>query len=159
MLDALLEKIYNYRRLSDTLATAGQPTEDEMVAVAEAGFEIVVNLALHDADYSLPGEREIVNSLGMRYIHIPVQWERPTRTDLEQFFETMDKLSGNRLFIHCAANKRVSVFLSLYRRLRLGWSPEAVAPDVLAIWEPDAVWRRFMEEMVQPFAPGERSHD
>jgi protein tyrosine phosphatase (PTP) superfamily phosphohydrolase (DUF442 family) len=153
MLDALLEKIYNYRRLSDTLATAGQPTEDEMVAVAEAGFEIVVNLALHDADYSLPGEREIVNSLGMRYIHIPVQWERPTRTDLEQFFETMDKLSGHRLFIHCAANKRVSVFVSLYRRLRQGWSAEDVIPDVLAIWEPDAVWRPFMDEMVRQLAP------
>lgn len=153
MLDALLEKIYNYRRLSDTLATAGQPTEDEMVAVAEAGFEIVVNLALHDADYSLPGEREIVNSLGMRYIHIPVQWERPTRTDLEQFFETMDNLSGHRLFIHCAANKRVSVFVSLYRRLRQGWSAEDVIPDVQAIWEPDAVWRPFMDEMVRQLAP------
>lgn len=153
MLDALLEGIYNYRRLSDTLATAGQPTEDEMVAVAEAGFEIVVNLALHDAEYSLPGEREIVNSLGMRYIHIPVQWERPTRTDLEQFFETMDKLSGHRLFIHCAANMRVSVFISLYRRLRQGWSAEDVIPDVQAIWEPDAVWRPFMEEMVRQLAP------
>ncbi|HEY5683173.1 MAG TPA: protein tyrosine phosphatase family protein [Sulfuricaulis sp.] len=149
MLDALLEGIYNYRRLSDTLATAGQPTEDELVAVAEAGFQIVVNLALHDTEYSLPGEREIVNSLGMRYIHIPVVWERPTRTDLEQFFETMDKLSGHRLFIHCAANKRVSVFVSLYRRLRLGWPPEDVIPDVEAIWEPDAVWRSYMDDMVR----------
>jgi protein tyrosine phosphatase (PTP) superfamily phosphohydrolase (DUF442 family) len=153
MQDALLEGIYNYRRLSDTLATAGQPTEDELTVVAEAGFKVVVNLALHDAEYSLPGEREIVNSLGMRYIHIPVVWERPTRTDLEQFFETMDKLSGNHLFIHCAANKRVSVFIALYRQLRQEWSPEAVAPDVRAIWEPDAVWRWFMEEMVRQLVP------
>ncbi|MCR4300937.1 MAG: protein tyrosine phosphatase family protein [Sulfuricaulis sp.] len=108
---------------------------------------------MYDAEYSLPGEREIVNSLGMRYIHIPVVWERPTRTDLERFFETMDKLSGNRLFIHCAANKRVSVFMALYRQLRLEWPPETVAPDVQAIWEPDAVWRPFMKEMIRKLAP------
>jgi len=157
--DSVLAKIYNYRRLSDTLATSGQPTDAELASVARAGFECVVNLALHDAEYSLPDEHGIVNSLGMRYIHIPVVWERPTRADLERFFETMDKLSGNRLFIHCAANKRVSVFLSLYRRLRLGWPPEAVAPDVLAIWQPDAVWQQFMEEMVQQYASEQKSHD
>lgn len=155
MLDALLEGIYNYRRLSDTLATAGQPTEEELVAVAEAGFEVVVNLALHEAEYSLPGEREIVNSLGMRYIHIPVVWERPTRADLEKFFETMDKLPGKRLFIHCAANKRVSVFVALHRRLRQGWLAEDAMPDVQAIWEPDAVWQPFMEDMIRQLASGE----
>jgi len=147
--EGVLQGIYNYRRLSEEIATAGQPSEEELAAVAHAGFEVVVNLALHDAEYSLPEECRTVESLGMRYVHIPVVWERPLRSDLERFFELMDELSDKRVFVHCAANKRVSVFMALYRQRRQGWSADAVMPDVLAIWEPDDVWRRFLEEMIR----------
>ncbi len=114
--------IYNYLRLTDLIATAGRPSEEELAAVARAGFEVVVNLALHDAEYSLPDERRTVESLGLSYVHIPVAWERPLRSDLERFFEVMDKLASRKLFIHCAANKRVSVFMALYRQLRQDWT-------------------------------------
>ena len=147
-----LQGIYNYLRLTDFIATAGQPSEEELAAVAHAGFEIVVNLGLHDAEYSLLDERKTVESLGMRYIHIPVARERPLRSDLERFFEVLDELTGQHVLVHCAANKRVSVFMALYRRLRHDWAPGATLPDVQATWEPDAVWRRFMEEMTQPLA-------
>ncbi|MCR4332645.1 MAG: protein tyrosine phosphatase family protein [Sulfuricaulis sp.] len=143
-----LQGIYIYRRLTDLIATAGQPSEEELASVAHAGFDVVVNLALHDAEYSLPDECRTVESLGMRYVHIPVVWERPQRSDLERFFEVMDELSDKRVFVHCAANKRVSVFMALYRHLRQGWSADAVMPDVLAIWEPDDVWHRFLKEMI-----------
>ncbi|MCR4347508.1 MAG: protein tyrosine phosphatase family protein [Sulfuricaulis sp.] len=150
--EGTLEKIYNYRRLSDMIATAGQPTEEELTTVTEAGFEVVVNLALHDAEYSLPDERKTVESLGMRYIHLPVVWEHPTQDDLEDFFEIMDELAGKRVFVHCAANKRVSVFMALYRLRRQGWLPDVTMPDVLAIWEPDSVWQEFLE-MARQVAP------
>lgn len=146
--DKVLQGIYNYRRLTDLIATAGQPSEDELAAVARAGFDAVVNLALHDAEYSLPDERQTVESLGMRYIHIPVVWERPLRADLERFFDVMDELAGKPVFVHCAANKRVSIFMALYRQLRQGWSVEAVMPDIHALWEPDDVWRGFLDKMI-----------
>jgi protein tyrosine phosphatase (PTP) superfamily phosphohydrolase (DUF442 family) len=150
----ILEEIYNYRRLTDLIATAGQPSEEELAAVAHAEFETVVNLALHDAEYSLSDERRTVESLGMRYIHIPVVWERPLRADLERFFNVMDELTGKRIFVHCAANKRVSVFMALYRQLRQDWTPDATRPDLLAIWQPDAVWQQFMEQIMQPVTSG-----
>jgi hypothetical protein len=59
----------------------------------------------------------------------------------------MDGLTGKRVFVHCAANKRVSVFMALYRQLRQGWSPDSVMPDVLDVWEPDTLWRQFMDEI------------
>ena len=144
----VLQGIYNYRQLTGLIATAGQPSEEELVAVARAGFEVVVNLALHDAEYSLPDERKTVESLGMRYIHILVEWERPRRSDLERFFETMDQLTGKKVFVHCAANKRVSVFMALYRQLRQRWPLDAAMTDVYAIWEPDDVWLRFLKDMI-----------
>lgn len=143
-----LEGVYNYRRLTDRLATAGQPTEAELAAVAHAGHEVVVNLALHDAEYSLPDERKTVETLGMCYVHIPVEWARPLRSDLERFFGVMDELSGKRVFVHCAANKRVSAFVALYRIARLGWERDAAFAEMRAVWEPDAVWTRFLNDML-----------
>jgi protein tyrosine phosphatase (PTP) superfamily phosphohydrolase (DUF442 family) len=143
-----LAGIYRYRRLTDRLGTGGQPTEAELAAVAQAGYEAVVNLALHDAEYSLPDERKTVEALGMRYVHIPVAWARPLRSDLECFFGVMDELSDKRVFVHCAANKRVSAFIALHRILRLGWERDAAFAEMHAVWEPDAVWSRFLHEML-----------
>lgn len=141
-----LQAIYNYRRMAPDLATAGQPLEPELAAVARAGFEIVIDLALLDADYSLADEPGLVRSLGMVFEHVPVVWERPTLDDLQQFFGLMRRHRGRRIFLHCAANMRASVFLALYRILELGWEPDAAMAAVHDIWQPDAIWREFIRQ-------------
>jgi len=40
--------ICGYRQADANRATSGQPTEAQLAAVADAGYEVVVNLALHD---------------------------------------------------------------------------------------------------------------
>jgi len=116
-----LERIYNFRWRAPNLATAGQPLEEELRAVADAGFEIVINLALLDAEYSLPDEPGLVHGLDMAFFHIPVIWENPTLENLQQFFTLMHQVERRKVFLHCAANMRVSVLLALYRILQLGW--------------------------------------
>lgn len=98
-----LERIYNFRWRAADLATAGQPLEEELRTVAAAGFEVVINLALLDAEYSLPDEPGLVHSLGMAFFHIPVIWENPTLENLQQFFELMRQVQGRKVFVHCAA--------------------------------------------------------
>lgn len=120
-----LDAIYNYRRVDESLATSGQPSESQLQAIAEAGYEVVINLALHDAPrYSLPNETAFVQGLGMKYIHIPVQFASPTNEDLVLFFETMKTHSSCKIWVHCAANWRVTTFLGLFRQIVQGWSHE-----------------------------------
>jgi protein tyrosine phosphatase (PTP) superfamily phosphohydrolase (DUF442 family) len=85
----------------------------------------------------------------MEYVHIPVQWERPTRTDLERFARAMDERRGQRIWVHCAANMRVSVFMALYRVIGLGWPLERALDDVRALWTPNDVWQRFIDEVME----------
>ena len=40
-----IEDIYNYRRISDRIATSGQPTEQQFGLIKQAGFTSVLNLA------------------------------------------------------------------------------------------------------------------
>ena len=144
--DAELSKIYNYRRLAEDLITSGQPSEEQLAHIAGAGFAVDVNLALHDDDYSLPDERRTAESLGMVYEHIPVVWQRPTRADLDAFFAALDRHAGQRIYVHCAANLRVSSFILLYRVLRLGWRLEDALPDLQALWQPDDTWQKFIDD-------------
>src|SRR5262245_5375215 len=63
------------------LFTAGQPSEEQMSAVARAGCRTVINLALTTSTNALPDERKVVSGLGMEYVHLPVVFEQPTLAD------------------------------------------------------------------------------
>jgi uncharacterized protein (TIGR01244 family) len=153
---ASIYTIYNYRAVDDTLATSGQPTVAQLAAIAQAGFQAVINLALHDDPrYSLPDEPGTVRALGMRYVHIPVQFKAPTRADLQAFCDAMDARRGERIWVHCAANMRVTAFLGLYRVLRQGADREAAFGLMRELWQPDAVWATFIEQALA--APGKAS--
>ena len=144
MRDDIVSGIRDYRKLSDLIVTSGQPTQDELAAVAQAGYEVVINLHISP---DLPDEGDMVRSLGMEYVHIPVPWEHPARDHLERFFEAMDARRDQRLFVHCAANMRVSAFMALYRIHRLGW-PKDKALDFVDVPAFPPVWQAFIEEMM-----------
>ena len=140
----IVSGIRDYRKLSDLIATSGQPTKGELAAVAQAGYQAVINLHVSP---DLPDEGDVVRSLGMEYVHIPVPWEHPARRHLERFFEAIDARRDQRLFVHCAANMRVSAFMALYRIHRLGWSQDK-ALDFVDVPAFPPVWQAFIEEMM-----------
>jgi protein tyrosine phosphatase (PTP) superfamily phosphohydrolase (DUF442 family) len=137
--------IHNYREATPDLATSGQPYEAQLQAIADAGYEVIVNLALHDDPrYSLADEASSVKALGLDYIHIPVQFDAPTEGDLVKFFEAMESHKDRRVWVHCAANMRVSAFLGLYWRIRGGWPEDRAFALLRDIWQPNAVWTEFI---------------
>ena len=146
---AAVGDIYNYLRIDETLSTSGQPSEQELAAAAREGFEVVINLALHDDPrYSLPDEAGTVAALGMTYVHIPVQFGAPTESDLRAFFAAMDTHRGKKVLLHCAANKRVTSFLGLYRVLQQKWEVEPAFAPMREIWEPNEAWAPFIAAML-----------
>ncbi len=148
MHDTALAGIYNARVLAADLATSGQPDEGELATIAAAGYRLVVNLALHDAGYALPDEAASVHALGMDYVHIPVAFDAPQQDNLRAFFAVMDANAGRKTWVHCAANKRVSVFVGLWLHLRRGVPTDAAFALQRDIWQPDAVWARFVADML-----------
>ena len=137
--------VYNFRQAAPDLATSGQPTEEQLGAIAAAGYNVVVNLALHnDPRYSLRDEAASVRTFGLDYVHIPVQFGAPKEEDLLAFFDAMDRNSGRRVWIHCAANMRVTAFVGLYRVLRLGWTEGDAFSLMRTVWKPDHIWSAFI---------------
>ena len=135
----------NTHRVFDWLWSSGQLSARDIDSLPALGIEAVVNLALPTSSNALPGEAELVTSHGMTYVHIPVVWERPELAQLEQFFGTLRALEGRKIWVHCAMNMRVSAFIYLYRRLRLGEDHETAAHPMRAVWTPNETWRTFID--------------
>lgn len=144
-----LSEIYNFRAVGNELGTAGQPTESQFRVIREAGFDTVINLALPTSDNALIHEGSIVTGLGMSYVHIPVDFKTPTSQDFRTFCRVMEAFDGRRVFVHCAANMRVSAFVFLYRVLYQGVPPSEAERDLHAIWRPDEVWSRFIQNRLE----------
>ena len=60
MATAQLSDIYRFQAVTATLGTAGQPTAEQFDAVKDAGYEVVINLALGTTPRDLPNEPGIV---------------------------------------------------------------------------------------------------
>jgi uncharacterized protein (TIGR01244 family) len=143
--DSSLQPITNYRRVSDRIGASGMPTEAQLADIARAGFEMVINLDQLASRYALPDERKSVEALGMTYLQIPVIWESPTHDNLVAFLAAMEQSADKRVFVHCVANYRASVFIALYRILHLGWPRDAAVRELHALWQPNAAWQAFIE--------------
>uniref|UniRef100_A0A832H1G5 Phosphatase n=1 Tax=Oscillatoriales cyanobacterium SpSt-402 TaxID=2282168 RepID=A0A832H1G5_9CYAN len=146
-----MDEISNFLTVSDAIATAGQPTEEQFEAIRDAEYDVVINLALPTSTNALPNERETVEQLGIEYIHIPVQWEHPTLETVEEFFAVMDRYATQKIFVHCAANMRVSVFMYLYRTIRQNVEPATAQKTLHQIWTPNETWQQLIDKVVQKY--------
>jgi protein tyrosine phosphatase (PTP) superfamily phosphohydrolase (DUF442 family) len=143
-----IEDIYNFLQLSDRIATAGQPTIDQYPTIATAGYQVVINLALKESANALENEDAIATNLGLEYIHIPVIWDKPTNDNFEEFMTAMAAHSERKIFVHCAANMRVSAFMYLYRQIHDGTDEVTVRQDLVKIWTPNDVWQTFIDRIL-----------
>ncbi|MBD2182070.1 protein tyrosine phosphatase family protein [Planktothrix sp. FACHB-1355] len=146
-----IESIYNFFKVSAKVATAGQPTEAQLGVIKDAGYQLIVNLALPESPKALPNEQALVENLGMEYVHIPVVWENPTLEDISQFFSVMEANANKSVFVHCAANMRVSSFIYLYRLLHQGVDEETAKNDLHRIWVPNQKWQAFIEQVIDRY--------
>ena len=99
---------------------------------------------MNDSPSALAAESEIARNLGLEYIQIPVIWTEPTLADFQIFMNIMAKYSDQQVLVHCAANKRVSAFMYLYRQLAEGIDQPTANRDLIKIWIPNPIWQDFI---------------
>jgi protein tyrosine phosphatase (PTP) superfamily phosphohydrolase (DUF442 family) len=153
-----LDEIRNFVLVEGRIGTAGQPSETQLAAVAAAGYQRVINLGLLDPKYCLPDEAGLAAKLGLAYQHIPVRFDAPGLDDFAAFVTAMDAAhDSGPVFVHCAANYRVSAFLALWGELRLGWTRAQADRHAALLWQPNPVWQAFIAacraRFIDPPAP------
>ena len=142
-----MSAIYNFHKISDALACAGQPTEAQLEQLAHEQYQMIRNLAPHKSKSALPDEAASVKALDMDYCNIPVAFDNPQLTELTEFIELM-KLHGSnkKTLVHCVANYRASAFTGLYLFATGKLDKAQMQLFVEDVWQPDEIWQQFIDE-------------
>jgi protein tyrosine phosphatase (PTP) superfamily phosphohydrolase (DUF442 family) len=140
-----LHRIHAFAELSPAIATAGQPTAEQLGLIADAGFDVVINLARDDSPRAIPEERALVEARGLAYVHLPIDFPAPEVEQALALFDELRRRVAQRVFVHCAANMRVSALMRVYRTVCLGVSEADADADLLEIWTPNEVWQSYMQ--------------
>lgn len=143
-----ISDIDNYREYSPYFSSSGQPSAAQLKTVSEAGFERVIYIAFTDNKTAIESEDRIVKSLGMDYLHIPVDFDRPTMADFEDFASVLNRDKNVRTLLHCQINLRASTFSFLYRVIYGGVPMRDAKEDLDAIWQPDKTWYAFIVDVL-----------
>ena len=142
-----LKKIFNYYKVSGLFETSGQPNNKQLMSIANGGYEAVINLAPNTTiEGRVINEEDILKSNNISYINIPVDFNNPLDEDFNKFVAALEQNKHKKIWVHCAANMRVSAFVFKYRRDVLGLSSESIVGDLKAIWVPNKTWRTFLEK-------------
>ena len=134
--------LLNEIKYSSHLITAGQPSEEQFRALAEAGFQRVIFLAFTDHKNAVKNEDRIARSAGLEFVHIPVAWDAPTTDDFDTFAAVMR--ATEKTLVHCEVNFRASVFGFLYQVIYLGTPAEEAWALLTGIWIPNETWETFI---------------
>lgn len=144
-MDLAVEKILNFVKINESLISSGQPLEHEFELIKNEGFEVVINLALNDSTNAINNEDLVVSSLGLIYIHIPVDFENPKTEQASIFLNSLKSLKNRKVWVHCAFNYRATIFIYLYHKHLLHTPFENIDFKVFDEWTPDEKWQKIMK--------------
>jgi len=141
--------IDNYHQYSPYFSSSGQPSAEQFKALSGSGFKRVIYLAFTDNKTAIKSEDRVVKSLGMDYLQIPVDFDRPATEDFEDFAAVLNRDKEVRTLLHCQINLRASTFSFLYRTIYGGVPMADAKADLDTIWQPDKVWYQFIVDVLQ----------
>lgn len=122
---ALQSSIPRFSQVGERLYRGGQPREQDFAYLRSLGIRTIISLREDDR------ERALVESLGMKFVHIPVTFiafaptTRVPQAAVEKFFEVIDDPASGPVFVHCRRGAdRTGAFVGLYRMVRENWSAQ-----------------------------------
>ena len=121
-------KIKNFGQMDERFFRGAQPKEDDYKDLAALGIKTVIDLQDDPKDY----EKQAVESLGMRYVNIPMVTKTyPKAEHVEQFLKLVDDPATGKFFVHCAGGRhRTGSMGAVYRFTHYGWNFDQVYKEM-----------------------------
>jgi uncharacterized protein (TIGR01244 family) len=106
-----------YAKVGDDLYIGGQPTEKALRELKTKGVTVVVNLRMQREMESVNfDEKALIESLGMKYIHIPMRGtaEAPYSPEAVTKFSDAIRNANGKVLLHCTVAWRASHLYAAY---------------------------------------------
>jgi tyrosine-protein phosphatase SIW14 len=143
--------IHNTGKINDVLFRGGQPRDNALVELKKLGVTTIVDLRGEARD-KYEWERKQSESLGMRFVHLPVSgWSPPSDEQVAQFLILFRDNPHEKVFVHCRfGDDRTGVFVATYRMAVDKWSPEQ-AMDEMYFFGFNGFWHPSMKKFIHDF--------
>ena len=143
--------IRNVGKISAALYRGAQPSEQGLSELKKLGITTIVDLRGEDAE-KIRWERRTAESLGMRFVNIPVSgWSPPTNEQVVQFLSLLRGDPTQRIFAHCRfGDDRTGVFVATYRMAFEKWTADQAMKEMY-FFGFNGFWHPAMKSFVRNF--------
>ena len=120
----------NAGKISDVLFRGAQPSPQGLVELKKMGVTTIVDLRGNRGPVAR--EREQAESLGMRFIDIPVSgWSPPSNAQVAEFLKLFQQDPTQKVFVHCYYGRdRTGVMVAAYRMAQQHWTPDQAVAEM-----------------------------
>ncbi|HEV3469368.1 MAG TPA: tyrosine-protein phosphatase [Pyrinomonadaceae bacterium] len=121
--------IKNFGRMDERFFRGAEPKRlEDFQALRAIGVDTIIDLQAKPE----AAEKDWVESLGMRYVNIPmVEKKYPRPEDVEAFMRTVDDPATGKFFVHCAGGRhRTGAMGAVYRFEKYGWDYDQVYAEM-----------------------------
>jgi protein tyrosine phosphatase (PTP) superfamily phosphohydrolase (DUF442 family) len=121
-------RIKNFGQMDERFYRGAQPEQGDYKDLAALGIKTVIDLTEDSKDY----ERSTVESLGMKYVHIPmVDRKYPTEEATNMFLKVTSDPATGKFFVHCAGGRhRTGAMGAVYRYQNYNWTYDQVYAEM-----------------------------
>jgi len=143
--------VHNAGKITDFLYRGAQPKETGISELKLLGVTTIVDLRGEDQE-KITWERKHTESLGMRFVPIPVSgWSPPTDEQVVQFLSLFRGQPGQKVFVHCRfGDDRTGVFVATYRMAFEKWSAEHAMKEMY-FFGFNGFWHPAMKSFIRDF--------
>ena len=146
-----LSGLPNAGKINDALYRGAQPKEQGLSELKKLGITTIVDLRGEDAD-KVAWERKLAESLGIRFVHIPVSgWSPPSDAQVVQFLSLFRENPQQKIFVHCLfGDDRTGVFIATYRMAFEKWPAEQAMKEMY-FFGFNGFWHPAMKSFIRDF--------
>jgi len=121
-------KIKNFGQMDERFYRGAQPKEKDYKALAALGIKTVIDLTADPKPY----EQSAVESLGMKYINIPmIEKKYPTEEATRMFLKVASDPATGKFYVHCAGGRhRTGAMGAVYRYQFYDWNFDQVYAEM-----------------------------
>jgi tyrosine-protein phosphatase SIW14 len=143
--------ISNAGKINDSLYRGAQPHEKGLPELKKLGITTIVDLRGENRD-RVEWERRRAESLGMRFVHIPVSgWAPPTDEQVAQFLSLFPHDRQEKIFVHCRfGDDRTGVLVATYRMALQKWPAEQALKEMY-FFGFNGFWHPGMKTFIHDF--------
>jgi tyrosine-protein phosphatase SIW14 len=141
----------NGGRVNDVLYRGAQPHTAGIRELKKLGITTIVDLRGENPGLR-DSEREQAESLGIRFVNIPVNgWSPPSNDQVAQFLALFRNHPKEKVFVHCRfGDDRTGVFVAAYRMAYEAW-PATQALNEMYFFGFNGFWHPSMKSFIRDF--------